>query len=53
MAQPVQASLLTFLLVGFFSSSQYDKPLWLLISLAVVVPLLVKQEHRQEKGLPA
>jgi O-antigen ligase len=53
MAQTVQASLLTFLLVGFFSSSQYDKPLWLLIGLAVVVPLLIKQEKSQEKGLPA
>jgi O-antigen ligase len=52
MAQTVQASLLTFLLVGFFSSSQYDKPLWLLIGLAVVVPLLINQENRQEKGLP-
>jgi O-antigen ligase len=53
MAQTIQASLLTFLLVGFFSSSQYDKPLWLLIGLAVVVPLLIKQEISQEKGLLA
>ena len=53
LAQTIQASLLTFLLVGFFSSSQYDKPLWLLISLAVVVPLLIKEENSQEKGLLA
>ncbi|OGO34528.1 MAG: hypothetical protein A2W35_05890 [Chloroflexi bacterium RBG_16_57_11] len=53
MAQTIQASLLTFLLVGFFSSSQYDKPLWLLISLAVVVPLLIKEENNREKGMPA
>ena len=53
MAQTIQASLLTFLLVGFFSSSQYDKPLWLLISLAVVVPLLIKEENNREKGMSA
>jgi O-antigen ligase len=50
MAQTIQASLLAFLLVGLFSSSQYDKPLWLLIGLAVVVPLLIRQENSQEKG---
>jgi O-antigen ligase len=39
-AKAIQVSLLAYLFIGLFSSSQYDKPLWLLIGLAAILPTL-------------
>jgi putative inorganic carbon (hco3(-)) transporter len=41
----LQISLFAFLFIGLFSSSQYDKPLWLLLGLCSVVPIIAKQEN--------
>ncbi len=43
LAKMVQISLSAFLFTGLFSSSQYDKPLWLLTGLASVIPILARQ----------
>ncbi len=52
-AKMLQISLAAFLLIGFFSSSQYDKSLWLLIGLTTAAPLSAKAqaEQAQESGL--
>lgn len=42
MAKMVQISLLAYLFVGFFSSSQYDKTLWLLVGLASLLPVVAR-----------
>ncbi len=46
-AKMLQISLAAFLLIGFFSSSQYDKSLWLLIGLTTAAPLIAKAEAKQ------
>jgi len=39
-AKAIQVSLLAYMFIGMLSSSQYDKPLWLLIGLAAILPTL-------------
>jgi O-antigen ligase len=47
LAAAIQTSLGAFLFTGLFASSQHDKMLWLLVGLASVVPVLVKQSREQ------
>jgi O-antigen ligase len=51
LAKMVQVSLVAFLFIGFFASSQYDKPLWLIIGLATAIPEIVKHELQKEEDL--
>jgi O-antigen ligase len=45
LASALQISMVGFMMVGLISSSQYDKPLWLLISMAAVLPVLDQNEE--------
>lgn len=45
LAKMIRISLSAFMFVGLFSSSQYDKPLWLLIGLASIIPVLARQSE--------
>lgn len=47
MAMMVQISLAAYLFVGFFSSSQYDKILWLLLGLAALLPVIARRSIEQ------
>jgi O-antigen ligase len=48
-AKMVQISLLAFLTIGVFSSSQFDKPLWLLVGLASIIPTILKMEEKERE----
>ena len=47
LAVALQTGLLAYMFIGLFSSSQYDKALWLLIGLAAVLPVLADKDERQ------
>jgi O-antigen ligase len=42
LAKMTQISLTAYLFIGLFSSTQYDKLLWLVIGIAAITPLLLK-----------
>jgi O-antigen ligase len=46
LAKMIQISLTAFIFIGFFSSSQYDKPLWLIIGLATAIIEIAKTENQ-------
>ncbi len=50
-AKMLQISLVAFLLIGFFSSSQYDKSLWLLVGLTTATPLIIKANRNGDSGI--
>lgn len=52
MAKMIQISLLAYLFVGFFSSSQYDKILWLLLGLTALLPGIARSSIEQPAEKP-